>query len=107
MIDQLIDLAVYLNPTWGAYELYLRSIDGVRTIARPAQIVFEDTEPGVYHEPFMRLSPEVAQRLIDQLWAAGLRPNSGEGGLAHVEAMKAHLSDMRAIVTKELGVNLK
>jgi hypothetical protein len=106
MIDSLTEIAVVLNPMWGAYDLYLISRDGVRTIARPAQIIFEDTEPGVFHEPYMRLSYEVAQRLIDQLWQAGLRPNNGEGSLANVEALRQHLNDMRAIVASRLEVKL-
>lgn len=107
MIDQDIDLGVYVNPAWGMYELYLRGVDGVRTVARPAQIIYEDAEPGAYAEPFLRLSPEVAQQLIDRLWSVGLRPNNGEGGAAQVEAMRQHLADMRAIVAKEIGVELR
>jgi hypothetical protein len=41
-----------------------------------------------------------AQMLIDALWEGGLRPHDGNGSGAQVEAMKAHLEDMRKLVFK-------
>ena len=107
MINDSIGLTVYMNPARNTYDVYLHSTDGVKTIARPVQIIFEDSEPGTYHEPSFSFSPEVAQRLMDQLWTAGLRPNNGEGGPAQVAAMAHHLADMRAIVARQLGVQLR
>jgi hypothetical protein len=106
VINDFIELAIYQNPAMGTYDLYLRMLDGVKTMARPAQIIFEDTEPGVWHEPCLSFSPEAAQRLMNQLWQSGLRPNNGEGSVANVEALKQHLNDMRAIVASRLEVKL-
>jgi hypothetical protein len=35
------------------------------------------------------------QSLFNALWDAGFRPHKGESGVAHVEALKYHLEDMR------------
>jgi hypothetical protein len=39
-----------------------------------------------------------AQSLFDGLWKAGFRPHKGESGIAHVEALRYHLEDMRKLV---------
>ena len=41
------------------------------------------------------------QSLFDALWAAGFRPNNGESSQAHVNAINAHLTDMRTLVFKD------
>lgn len=60
-------------------------------------------EPGDYVEPSMHLSREEAQQLLNELWAVGYRPRDGAGSLAHVDAQKAHLEDMRRLVFKGSG----
>ena len=59
---------------------------------------------GVIKEPSVRLSEEAAQRLMDQLWIAGVRPSDGEGNIGQIGAVKAHLEDMRKIAFKKLGM---
>jgi hypothetical protein len=64
-------------------------------------VVFEmDTkvDNNTYHDPSMRFSFDDAQSLFQSLWDAGLRPNNGESSMAHVEAMRYHLEDMRKLV---------
>jgi hypothetical protein len=53
----------------------------------------------------MRITPENAQALMNDLWHAGLRP-FGEGNAGQIHAMKRHLGDMRAIVAKTIKVDL-
>lgn len=48
--------------------------------------------------PTLRLSQDEAQQLLNGLWHAGFRPRDGAGSLAHVDAQKAHLEDMRRLV---------
>jgi hypothetical protein len=48
--------------------------------------------------PTFHLTPQEAQSLMDGLWEAGVRPRDGAGSLAHVDAQKAHLEDMRRLV---------
>jgi hypothetical protein len=102
-----LDFIIYLNPAYGQYELHiaLRSSDGRRRIAR-GPVTYAESTPGTYNEPFMRMEPEDAQKLMDALWNTGIRPGNGEGSVGQIGAMQKHLDDMRAIVAKELGVTL-
>jgi hypothetical protein len=56
---------------------------------------------GVEWPPFVGLdsiaSDCAAQSLFQSLWDAGFRPNNGESSLAHVNALRAHLEDMRSL----------
>lgn len=44
------------------------------------------------------MTDELAQQLMDGLWRVGVRPRNGESSMAHVDAMKYHLEDMRRLV---------
>lgn len=56
--------------------------------------------------PTMRLDMDVAQQLMDELWRAGMRPTEGSGSAGSLAATEKHLADMRAIVSKQLDVQL-
>lgn len=54
--------------------------------------------------PTLKLDPEEAQNLMDELWRVGLRPTDAGGdakkqaeGDATLQAIQAHLEDMRKI----------
>jgi hypothetical protein len=68
--------------------VYALSVDTVRQ---------EVVDPGAMWPKFMPLDSADAQALMNALWDAGLRPANGESSMAHVDAMKAHLEDMRAL----------
>lgn len=68
-------------------------------VMQPA--VMEEVRTGSFVEPSLRLPTEVAQRLMDELWHAGLRPAEGKGSAGQLAAMQAHLADMRKLVFKE------
>lgn len=76
--------------------------NGRMSAAKPMQ--FEPVTPGSLVEPCMRLSPDMAQVLLEQLWALGLRPRSGHGSAGQLQATEAHLQDMRALVFARAGV---
>lgn len=60
--------------------------------------------PLVLHEvvpPSLSLTYETAERLFQELYRVGFRPNKGESSVAHVEAMRAHLVDLQRLVFKE------
>jgi hypothetical protein len=40
------------------------------------------------------------QQLMDDLWAAGVRPTEGSGSAGSMAAAQAHLQDMRVLVEK-------
>lgn len=60
----------------------------------------------VWTPPHLTIRPKTAQRLFDDLWACGFRPQATEGSADQTEALSAHLKDMRAIASKKLGVEL-
>ena len=64
-------------------------------VARP--LIFDKIEPGTRTQPAIRLEREDAQRLMDELWQAGLRPSEGTGSAGSLAATERHLSDMRSI----------
>lgn len=101
-----LEFIVYMNPAYGQYDLLIgQRAEGDRWVIS-GPLTMERKEPGAYSEPTMRLNPEDAQRLMDALWGAGVRPNNGEGSVGQIGAMQKHLDDMRAIAAKSLGVTL-
>jgi len=49
-------------------------------------------------EPSLQLEMDLSRKLFQAMWDEGFRPESGHGGGAQVEAMTAHLEDMRKLV---------
>ena len=71
---------------------------------KPVEVVFSvknNHEEGSYYQPSMGLTDAEAQNLLQELWRAGYRPNNGESTIAHVEALKYHLEDMRKLAFKK------
>lgn len=81
-------------------EMYvLQPRDGGRLALSAQPLVFaEDTANASWEmQPTFNLSNEEAQRLFDDLWQAGLRPEdyAGEGV---VKAMQAHIDTLRQVL---------
>ncbi len=98
-----------------ALEVYLigSAIDGdfktnqfgfVKTLGRPVE--FGQMSEAHPSQPTFTLTPESAQQFMDSLWQAGMRPTEGTGSAGSLAATEKHLKDMRAIVSKQLEVNL-
>lgn len=68
---------------------------------------FEPHKEGQYQEPTFKLQHDAPQKLMDELWKAGIRPSNGEGSVGEIGAIKKHLQDMRLIVADKLKVDLK
>lgn len=75
-------------------------------IAVVKNLTMEPITPGMYQEPTGRITKQAAQVLMDDLWAAGLRPSEGSGSAGSLRATERHLEDMRSIVSKKLDVPL-
>jgi hypothetical protein len=77
--------------------------DGRKWMANFA-ITFEPWEPGTVvlrsDSSGLQLTRDDAQQLLNELWRVGMRPRDGAGSLAHVDAQRAHLEDMRRLVFK-------
>jgi len=71
--------------SFGRAKLYLRLIDRERgLVAYPAGLMVNENdfeEPGKHDtlidDPFVNLSKESAQSLMDALWSVGIRPSNG------------------------------
>ena len=94
-----------LDKSWKAYARYDLSYLGYEVLIKmedsvvlPVEMTLERKEAGVLLEPSLRLDENLAQQLLNALWEVGLRPRNGESSLAHVEAMRYHLEDMRKLV---------
>lgn len=107
MMEPNITFSIQYNPMNGTFDLFGTVRDGERRgVLKYPEYSLKEHEPGTYLDPTLRLQPEQAQRLMDELWRAGLRPNDGDGGPAQVNALRLHLNDMRAIVAAKLNVDL-
>lgn len=94
------------RPLWtDSVEIYARTTgaDG-----RPAAIVADgikivEQQEGYLWPKFLAfpMMDNAGQSLFDALWKAGFRPHNGESSVAHVDALKNHLEDMRTLVFKE------
>lgn len=78
------------------------SCDILMPLANP---VIRHVPRGEYCErvPAFRLGRQSAKALMDGLWAAGVRPSSGDQGSSGVlkavtDAMQAHIDDLRAVL---------
>ena len=69
------------------------------------QLVWEEVELYELDKPTpIHLTQEAAQKLIDSLWDAGLRPTEGSGSAGSFAAQGRHLEDMRKIVFESGGL---
>jgi hypothetical protein len=85
------------------YDVYARVQSDGQARALSAEVIREETVPaGGMWPKFLSLDSADAQSLMNALWNAGLRPANGESSMAHVDAMKAHLQDMRKIAFEAL-----
>jgi hypothetical protein len=67
-----------------------------------ALVVEDNPGPGQLRTAATHISNEAAQRLMDDLWTAGLRPVAGKQSEGVTEAQAHHLEDMRTIVFDRL-----
>lgn len=68
-------------------------------VAKP--VMYERVELGAFIEPCLRLPFETAQKLMNELWHAGVRPAQSIGTEGQTSAIKYHLEDMRRLVFKD------
>ena len=61
-------------------------------------------DEGAIVDPFMVMSLETAQLLMDELWACGLRPSEGTGSAGSLAATERHLKDMKTIAFHALKI---
>ena len=62
-----------------------------------------DVAPGSFYEPTLSMPDDAAQQLMDNLWAAGLRPSDAKESAGALAATTRHLEDMRRLVFQTDG----
>lgn len=73
-----------------------------RLVADPIYFTMSEHKPGIMRKPTFQLEMDEAQKLMQSLWEAGIRPNHGEGASGHLDSVKYHLEDMRKLVFNPL-----
>ena len=95
-------LRVNQNLSAFGYDVYGYTHDGHQTVGMVQPLVVEDHERGMPIKPIGTVDEGACQHLMDDLWAAGFRPTNEPSG----EGIKAHLKDMRTLVSKFAEVDL-
>lgn len=98
MSDKLNIRAMYA-PWHRGVELLVR--DGTQYGIR---VEMQPRGDGQNLDPTLTISETAAQVLMDDLWAAGIRPTEGAGSAGAMRRAEAHIEDLRKIAFKTLGV---
>jgi hypothetical protein len=70
-------------------------------------VSYEETDLQPYQdmgEPALRMREEEAQKLLEDLWNCGLRPQGWTGSVGEVQKVENHLKDLRTIAFKALKI---
>lgn len=62
-------------------------------------------ERGRASDPAIILDYHEAQRLMDDLFAGGLRPSEGSGSAGALAATQSHLNDLRTLLYHKTGIS--
>ena len=54
--------------------------------------------------PFVQITVQEAQILMDDLWECGVRPSEGTGSAGSLKATQNHLADIKQILFHKLGI---
>ena len=76
--------------------LFLRQPGEARRVV--TALTVSDKQQGDFLEPTLRLDHDMAQQLLDNLWACGLRPTDAKSNPGALSATERHLEDMRRLV---------
>jgi len=92
------------------YNFYLWREETI--VGESSKIYILDEPPMKEHQkhetvrPFMNISEETVQQLMDELWRLGFKPKEQQYTTEQIKALDSHLQDMRAIVSKKIEVEL-
>jgi hypothetical protein len=83
------------------YDLFVHERD---TKLKRGVIKMVEADPNTYSPPTLQIDEAQAQALMDDLWAAGLRPAEGSGSAGSLLATQRHLADMRQLAFAKIEV---
>lgn len=100
-----VDVRLHNVPWTGkiAVALVGRMVANPRRYAMVTNLYMEEVQEGMELKPAFTLDRGQAQALMDELYRVGLRPSEA-GTAGELEAAKAHLKDMRALVGKAMDL---
>ena len=99
-------IRAHAAPWMQGIELSIRDETPGSRLRVACAITMEEIVEGACIMPTASISMQAAQILMDDLWSSGLRPTEGAGSAGSLRATEKHLADMRAIVSKKIGVEL-
>lgn len=105
MIDQGEYLRASFQPWSASIGFYALRRDEEGRAQVAGRIEWVERPPFGSASPTFTLDDAAAQRLMDDLWDAGLRPTQGKQSEGMFAAQSAHLADMRAIAFDRLKVD--
>lgn len=84
--------------------IYEKPLDGGRIVLSDTvwTKIDEASAATVNVQPSFSIPTSAAQRLMDDLWNAGIRPTDGTGSTGQLAATQAHLKDMQELSRKLL-----
>ena len=87
------------------YEMHYRKQDSSAFLrAKPLEFEFDPEDKNVTHLPCASFTEDEAQQLLQELWAAGLRPKQ-QYTSKNIEHIGNHLQDMRTIAFSKLNIS--
>lgn len=93
-------LRLYRNPPANCIDVYVVEMQEGRGLVAYGQHVTlyhpGPEEEGYQIDRTFSLREEGAQHLIDELWREGFRPSKAPSGEALMEALQAHIKDLRS-----------
>ena len=99
-MNDKLEIRAISAPWHRGVDLLIRQGDSVGI-----DVTMKKVKSNVAVSPTVSIGIDEAQTLMDDLWAAGLRPTEGSGSAGSLRATERHLNDMRKIVFKKLGID--
>lgn len=94
-VNKQMALFVHRNIPRRAVEFFASNESGEYLL--PVVVAVSPRDEAVETDPFLSLSADETQGLIDELWKAGFRPTE-VGTAGQLSAVEDHLQDMRSLV---------
>jgi hypothetical protein len=96
-------ITVVRCPWNGSVDLRYGESAGGNKWSAATNLIMATVEDGERVPAFLTLDRDVAQQLIDGLYACGFRPSGEVESVGHLAAVKYHLEDMRTLAFHALG----
>jgi hypothetical protein len=96
ILREPVDVRAYFSAAHNRIDLYAKVPMGVMVAER------KRVAEGDEHPRLLSLSLDEAQRLMDMLWEAGIKPAGAAGSAGQAEAMRSHIADLQKVVDRLL-----